>query len=121
MSRRATVWAGLVSGVGALIALAVYLGVVGLDSADKTASIIGLFVGLAGLFIAARSLRAEPPENESAQAETAAQTVQKITARGQGTVAQGVMFGNIVNHGPGPVLPPNAANPVLDDGQADAS
>ncbi|TQS31031.1 hypothetical protein [Microbispora sp. KK1-11] len=46
---RVLTWAGGIAAVGAGSALAVYLSTVGLDKADKLASVIGLFVGLAGL------------------------------------------------------------------------
>ncbi|GAA0349124.1 hypothetical protein NE235_11540 [Actinoallomurus spadix] len=47
MTGRVRVWAGSVVGVLALVGLAVYLGTVGLDKADKWASVIGVFVALA--------------------------------------------------------------------------
>ncbi|MBE3009412.1 hypothetical protein IL992_09395 [Microbispora sp. NEAU-D428] len=46
---RVLLCAGGIAALGGGSALAVYLSSVGLDKADKLASVIGLFVGLAGL------------------------------------------------------------------------
>ncbi|WP_182902266.1 hypothetical protein [Microbispora sp. H10830] len=53
------VWGGAGVAVAALAALGVYLSQVGLDKADKLASVIGLFVALAGLGTAVYGLVAE--------------------------------------------------------------
>ncbi|MGW5263596.1 hypothetical protein ACWEQG_21720 [Microbispora sp. NPDC004025] len=53
------VWGGAGVAVAALAALGVYLSRVGLDKADKLASVIGLFVALAGLGVAVYGLIAE--------------------------------------------------------------
>ncbi|GLW20023.1 hypothetical protein DI270_013920 [Microbispora triticiradicis] len=53
------VWGGAGVAVVALAGLGVYLSQVGLDKADKLASVVGLFVGLAGLGVAAYGLVAE--------------------------------------------------------------
>ncbi|MEV4456180.1 hypothetical protein [Microbispora sp. NPDC049633] len=53
------VWGGAGVAVAALAALGVYLSQVGLDKADKLASVIGLFVALAGLGVAVYALIAE--------------------------------------------------------------
>ncbi len=53
------VWGGAGVAVAALAALGVYLSRVGLDKADKLASVIGLFVALAGLGVAVCGLIAE--------------------------------------------------------------
>ncbi|WP_161627981.1 hypothetical protein [Microbispora catharanthi] len=61
---RVLTWAGGIAALGAGSALAVYLSMVGLDKADKLASVIGLFVGLAGLVVGVWGLlltRQEPP------------------------------------------------------------
>ncbi|MFI6457859.1 hypothetical protein ACIBF6_40660 [Streptosporangium amethystogenes] len=52
MRGRVLVWAGAGIAVAALAGLGVYLSRVGLDEADKLASVIGLFVALAGLGVA---------------------------------------------------------------------
>lgn len=49
MSSRGTRWAGGVVAVAVVVGLAVYFRAVGLDRADKTASVLGAFLGLAGL------------------------------------------------------------------------
>jgi hypothetical protein len=47
MTGRTRVWAGGIVGVLVLVGLAIYLGSVGLDKADKWASVIGMFIALA--------------------------------------------------------------------------
>ncbi|MEU8364952.1 FxSxx-COOH system tetratricopeptide repeat protein [Nonomuraea sp. NPDC048882] len=61
MRRRVPVWAGSTVAAAAIIGLAIYLAWVGLDNADKLASVIGLFVALAGLAVAAYRLTASRP------------------------------------------------------------
>ncbi|MEN3539804.1 hypothetical protein AAH991_32170 [Microbispora sp. ZYX-F-249] len=53
------VWGGGGVAVAALAALGVYLSQVGLDKADKLASVIGLFVALVGLGVAVYGLTTE--------------------------------------------------------------
>lgn len=112
MSRRVLIWLGTITGAGTLLGLAVYLSAVGLDSADKVASVIGLFVALIGLVLSAAALWAGrapepgPAPPSSSPSRTSHETgatphggpVQNITSSAQGAMAQGVMFGNIINH-----------------------
>ncbi|MEV5894562.1 hypothetical protein [Nonomuraea fuscirosea] len=56
MRKQVLVWGGAVVAVAAIVALAVHLSRVGLDEADKLASVIGLFVALAGLGVSIRGL-----------------------------------------------------------------
>ncbi|MFC6082986.1 SET domain-containing protein [Sphaerisporangium aureirubrum] len=49
--RKALKWAGGVLFAGAVIAMGVYFARVGLENADRTASVIGAFVGLTGLAV----------------------------------------------------------------------
>lgn len=51
MRGRVLTWAGGITALGAGAALVVYLSSVGLDDADKLASVIGLFVGLVSLAV----------------------------------------------------------------------
>jgi hypothetical protein len=51
MRARILLWAGVVIAVGAAVGMAVYLASVGLDKADKWASVCGMFIGLAGLVL----------------------------------------------------------------------
>nr|WP_181411927.1 hypothetical protein [Streptomyces sp. F2] len=57
MSGKSQAWVGGLVSVAAVGALAGYLITVGLDDADKVASVIGLFVALAGLGVAIAGLR----------------------------------------------------------------
>ncbi|MFG6198408.1 hypothetical protein [Nonomuraea sp. JJY05] len=52
MSKRAVAWVGGALAVIAAIAMGVYFAAVGLEEADKLASSIGAFFGLAGLVLA---------------------------------------------------------------------
>lgn len=49
-------WAGGVVTVGAMAALAVYFAVVGLERAEKIATVLALFIALAGLALAVPGL-----------------------------------------------------------------
>jgi hypothetical protein len=66
--------------VAALAGLGIYLARVGLDDADKLASVIGLFVALAGLAVAVYGLVAERRGSGS--------TRQRARATGRGRVNQ---------------------------------
>ncbi|MEV6037448.1 hypothetical protein AB0L65_40290 [Nonomuraea sp. NPDC052116] len=59
MRRGVLVWGGAGLGVAALVGLGVYFARVGLDDADKLASVIGVFVALAGLGASAWGLLAD--------------------------------------------------------------
>lgn len=65
MTGRVLVWVGGVVAVACAAGLLVYFVVVGLDEADKLASVIGAFVGLAGLALAGYGIvvarRGTPP------------------------------------------------------------
>ncbi|MCO5996233.1 hypothetical protein [Actinoallomurus rhizosphaericola] len=51
MARRVLMWGGLTLTVAAAAGLGAYLSMVGLDKADKLASVLGLFVAVAGLVL----------------------------------------------------------------------
>jgi drug/metabolite transporter (DMT)-like permease len=76
--RRITGWLTvLVVGVG-LVGLGVYFGRIGLDRADKTASVIGAFSGFAGLALAAYGIvlaRRDPPTPPSQGTDGAGHSV----------------------------------------------
>ncbi|MFE7542942.1 hypothetical protein [Streptomyces platensis] len=57
MTGKLQAWAGGAVAVLAVGALAGYLVAVGLDNADKVASVVGLFVALAGLAVSAAGMR----------------------------------------------------------------
>ncbi|MEV0379058.1 hypothetical protein [Nonomuraea sp. NPDC050643] len=57
MRKRVLVWSGAVAAVAAMVGLGVYFTRVGLEDADKVASVIGVFVALVGLAVAIYGLR----------------------------------------------------------------
>ncbi|WP_214324614.1 hypothetical protein [Nonomuraea sediminis] len=59
MRGRVLVWGGAVVAVAALVGLGVYFAKVGLEEADKLASVIGVFVALVGLGVAVYGLRVD--------------------------------------------------------------
>ncbi|MFF4617730.1 hypothetical protein [Nonomuraea jabiensis] len=69
MHRRILIWAGVVVTVAAMAGLGVYFWRVGLDDADKLASVIGAFVALAGLGTAVYGLVTSPKQLEPQQGE----------------------------------------------------
>lgn len=72
MSRRTLVWSGIAVALMALVALGWHFVAVGLDRADKLASVLGAFAGLLGLGLAvygAFSSRPEEAKPEDAKPE----------------------------------------------------
>ncbi|GAA2815186.1 hypothetical protein [Nonomuraea dietziae] len=118
MRRRALVWGGAVVAVAAFAGLGAYFAKVGLNEADKLASVIGLFVAAAGLGMTMFGLVVErkrrggerdtPPAPASKEQSTGGHNngtifsgdgpSQNITASAQGATAQGVIYGNVINH-----------------------
>ncbi|MFI7134311.1 hypothetical protein ACIBQ1_52195 [Nonomuraea sp. NPDC050153] len=105
MRRRVLIGAGAVVAVAATTVLGLYFVRVGLDEADKLASVIGAFVGLAGLGVAVYGLIAdrrsggggqEPPpvagggsgEEGPAAVDAAVDVRQRAKASGSGRVYQ---------------------------------
>lgn len=78
------VWAGAGAAVASVVGLGGYLAVVGLDDADKIASVLGLFVAVAGLAVAVWGLilerrggdrpAVEEPQNLHLRAEASGQS-----------------------------------------------
>ncbi|MFE2912690.1 hypothetical protein ACFRKE_26350 [Kitasatospora indigofera] len=91
MTARMQAWAGGVVGGAAVVGLVVHLGAVGLDRADKWASVLGLFVAIAGLGLTLAGLRRGRAESAGrAREETPAgggpsgQSGQSVDASGVG-------------------------------------
>lgn len=109
MTGRAQAWLGGVVAGTAFAALAGYLIKVGLDNADKVASVIGLFVALAGLAVSVAGLRR--------QAGTGgAQAVENSTI-GEGITQIADTGGSVKitrrgTHGAAPAAPTGAAPPT---------
>ncbi|MFF8912841.1 hypothetical protein ACF08M_05810 [Streptomyces sp. NPDC015032] len=70
MTAKMRAWVGGVVAGAALVGLAVYLAAVGLDAADKSASVAGLFVAIAGLVVAVTGPRREHPRRADSRSRT---------------------------------------------------
>ncbi|MER6612228.1 hypothetical protein [Streptomyces xantholiticus] len=121
MTGRVQVWVGGTVAAVAVVGLAVHLMVAGLDAADKWASVLGLFVALAGLGVALAGLRRNRQGGGS-------QSVESSTLGGGVTQVSGTGGSVRIHHhapsalpatGPptGPV-PPVGVHPVPDGGQS---
>jgi hypothetical protein len=97
----------------AAIAMGVYFTAVGLDEADKIASAIGAFIGLAGLVLAiygtVRARRLERVPQQPSAAQRAGGAVHNEIHGGtlQGPVIQGRDFGQVTLGFPPPSAPPS--------------
>ncbi|MGW4790794.1 hypothetical protein ACWEPC_00070 [Nonomuraea sp. NPDC004297] len=83
MRKRVLVWGGAAVAVVTVAALIIYFVRVGLDDADKLASVLGLFVAAAGLAVAVHGLRrdrARPDAGPATIAEPTAPTGPATTA-----------------------------------------
>ncbi|MGW4426504.1 hypothetical protein [Streptosporangium sp. NPDC004631] len=74
MRGRVQVWGGAVVAVTAVAALSIYLERVGLDNADKLASVMALFVALAGLGVTVYSMIADRNGSNGEHASQGAST-----------------------------------------------
>ncbi|MEV0825764.1 hypothetical protein [Nonomuraea rubra] len=92
MRKRVLVWGGAAVAVVAAAALIVYFVRVGLDDADKLASVIALFVTAAGLGVAIYGLRSR----EDAEPQPGG-----VTASGAGSVAVGGDNSGVISTGDG--------------------
>jgi hypothetical protein len=104
MTERALVWVGGTIAVAAATALGTYFTVVGLDKADKLASVVGAFVGFAGLVLSTYGLvsmrrdasppsPAEPPISQRGAKPEQGQTHNTFSG---GTVHGSVIMGRDV-------------------------
>lgn len=112
MTGRTRIWiGGMMAGLGPT-ALIAYLIAVGLDEADKVASVVGLFVALAGLAISASGLR-----HQDRRGSGSGQAVSESTVGG-GVVQITDATGNVrITHHPTPtptqaVPPPSRPDPA---------
>lgn len=107
-----------VAGVGGALAviaattMGIYFTVVGLDEADKLASAIGAFIGLAGLALAiygtVNARRSNPPPQRPSAAQIAPGTVHNEISGGiaHGAVIQARDVGHVALGPPHPPTPP---------------
>ncbi|SEG57675.1 hypothetical protein SAMN05444920_103255 [Nonomuraea solani] len=99
MRKRVLVWSGAVVAVAALAGLGVYFVRVGLEEADRLASVIGVFVALAGLAVAIYGLAGgRTPEDTPQEPETPRPDV---SASGPRSVAIGGDNSGVVSTGDG--------------------
>ncbi|MGS2644174.1 hypothetical protein [Streptosporangium sp. LJ11] len=104
MSRRALTWSGVAVALVALATLGWYFITVGLDRADKLASVLGAFVGLLGLGLAVYGAFSSRPE-EAAPEPEAGGVHNEISGTVHGNAVQardiegGITFGAPKPHG----------------------
>ncbi|MGR6923279.1 hypothetical protein ACU635_54255 [[Actinomadura] parvosata] len=98
MRKRVLVWGGAGVAVVPSAALIVYFVRVGLDNADKLASVIGLFVAIAGLAVAIHGLRSQPRQPDDAPKPGASGPV---SASGPRSVAIGGDNSGVISTGDG--------------------
>ncbi|MFI6582823.1 hypothetical protein [Embleya sp. NPDC050493] len=120
MTAKAQAWVGGTVAGAALVGLAVYLAVVGLDEADKWASVLGLFVAVVGLVVSVVGVWRERSASggQSVTDSVIGGGVAQVSGTG-GSV-------RITRRGTGPAAPPPVAPgtppagggaPPADDGQ----
>lgn len=96
MRGRVQVWGGAVIAVTAVAALSIYLERVGLDDADKLASVMALFVALAGLGVTVYSMIADRNgEHASQGASTPDERAMATGGDSSGVVSPGDGTSNI--------------------------
>ncbi len=119
-SRRVVGWGGGVIALATMLVLALYLASAGLDKADKLASVLGLFVGLAGLAAAIYSLVGNRSSSDTSQQRDLARPTTSDASPGdvhntisggtvRGTVIQGRDFSGPLTFGTPP--PPSPQEP----------
>lgn len=116
MSGRVLKWSGGALTAGAAIGMGVYFTVVGLDKADKLASVIGAFIALAGLTLAAYgTVTARRPDSpqQPLPAERTPGAVHNEIHGGthNGPVIQGRDFGQVTFGSPPPQPSPPPDGP----------
>ncbi|GAA3580800.1 hypothetical protein GCM10022419_072870 [Nonomuraea rosea] len=101
MGKRALVWTGAVVAVAPLVGLGIYFARVGLADADQLASVIGVFVALAGLGVSVYGLiTGRPPaQPEPPQKETPPPPRPDVSASGPRSIAIGGDNSGIVSTG----------------------
>jgi hypothetical protein len=111
MSVRVVGWLGGVLFVLAMVGLGAYFWAVGLDEADKVASVIGAFVGLVGLALAGygtvlarRATPSPPTPGPSANAATGSRL--QLNAPGPGGTVNAVQEGTMQIHHHAPPAAP---------------
>jgi hypothetical protein len=122
MSSRVAKWTGGVLGIAAGVGLVVYFVVVGLDKADKLASVIGVFLGLAGIALASYGVVVDRALPGSTSVSTSAPPAPIDPPGGAGRVhneiSGGIVHGLVIQAGSvGPVgfdVPSTAYGSVSD-------
>lgn len=106
MARRVLVWVGAGLVMAALAGLGVYFAVVGLDKADKWASVIGVFVAISGLVVAIAGLFTDR-HNSSSGGSGGGQASPRVSASGERSVAIGGDNSGNISTGDGATGPPS--------------
>lgn len=97
MTGRVLKWAGGLVAVAALVALGAYFAAVGLDKADKLASVIGVFVAVVGLAVSVYGMAADRRAAGDGQAGG------RATASGERSIAIGGDNTGIASTGDGAI------------------
>ncbi|MFB4281048.1 hypothetical protein ACBJ59_37565 [Nonomuraea sp. MTCD27] len=98
MRKRRLVWGGVVVAVVAMAGLGVYFVRVGLEHADKLASVIGVFVALVGLVIAVYGVVGDRAGDQPVQG---AEAEPDVSASGSRSVAIGGDNSGVISTGDG--------------------
>lgn len=122
MAGRILKWLGGVVALASVCALAAYFAAVGLDKADKTASVLGAFIALASLAMSAYGAFLDRPR--SGGGTGGGQSVTDSTVGGRLTMVRNVQgslrigTGSAPPPGPAPAPPPGPASPPAPGGQS---
>ncbi|MEV5411537.1 hypothetical protein AB0K60_22205 [Thermopolyspora sp. NPDC052614] len=99
MRGRMWIWVGATVTMAALTGLAVHLAWVGLDDADKLASVLSLFVGVAGLGVTIYGLVTDRKSGNGGHEAPSPQDRPNVTASGERSIAIGGDNTGIVSTG----------------------
>ncbi|WP_433187841.1 hypothetical protein [Actinoallomurus sp. CA-150999] len=103
MTGRVLKWGGGLIAVAALVALGAYFVAVGLDKADKLASVIGVFVAVVGLAVSVYGMAADRRAAGGGQATGGGQAAGQATASGERSIAIGGDNTGIASTGDGAI------------------
>lgn len=97
-SRRVVGWVGGIIATATTLVLVLYLASAGLDKADKLASVLGLFIGLAGLAAAIYSLAGNRSSSDTPHLRDSAHPTTSDASAGDvhNTISGGTVRGTLI-------------------------